>query len=96
MIEEQLWWVGESLGRLCFFCNIGPWCPKTVQLQGIWTPPEYRGRGLATAALSAICDRLLDDSPELSLYVNDFNEPAIALYRRLGFEVVSEFRTLLF
>lgn len=96
MIDENLWWVGESFGRLCFFCNIGPWCPKTAQLQGIWTPPEYRGRGLATSALGAICDRLLDDIPELSLYVNDFNAPAIALYRRIGFETAGEFRTLLF
>lgn len=96
MIGEELWWVGESFGRLCFFCNVGPWCPKTAQLQGIWTPPEYRGRGLATSALGAICDRLLEDLPELSLYVNDFNAPAIALYRRIGFETTSEFRTLLF
>jgi predicted GNAT family acetyltransferase len=51
---------------------------------------------LATAALSAICDRLLDDTPELSLYVNDFNARAIALYQRIGFEAVSEFQTLLF
>jgi uncharacterized protein len=96
MIEEGLWWVGESLGRLCFFCNVGPWCPKTAQLQGIWTPPEYRGRGLASAALAGICDQLLRQTPELSLYVNDFNVPAIALYRRIGFETVSEFQTLLF
>jgi GNAT superfamily N-acetyltransferase len=96
MIDENLWWVGESFGRLCFFCNVGPWCLKTAQLQGIWTPPGYRGRGLATSALGAICDRLLEDSPELSLYVNDFNGAAIALYRRIGFEVKSEFRTLLF
>jgi uncharacterized protein len=96
MIDEDLWWVGESLGRLCFFCNIGPWCAKTAQLQGIWTPPEYRGRGLATAALGAICEHLLEDVPELSLYVNDFNLPAIALYERIGFETVSEFSTLLF
>jgi RimJ/RimL family protein N-acetyltransferase len=96
MIDENLWWVGVSLGRLCFFCNIGPWCPKTAQLQGIWTPPEYRGRGLATSALGAICGHLLEDIPELSLYVNDFNAPAIALYRRIGFQTSAEFRTLLF
>jgi len=96
MIDENLWWVGESLGRLCFFCNVGPWCEKTAQLQGIWTPLEFRGRGIASSALAAICDRLLDDVPELSLYVNDFNANAIALYRRVGFETSSEFQTLLF
>lgn len=96
MIDRDLWWVGESEGRLCFFCNIGPWCRTTAQLQGIWTPPELRGQGLATAALGAICARLLEHSPTLSLYVNDFNAPAIALYERAGFETVGEFQTLLF
>jgi len=96
MIDRGLWWVGESLGRLCFFCNVGPWSPETAQLQGIWTPPELRGKGLATAALGAICDRLLELTPSLSLYVNDFNTKAIALYERVGFKTVSEFQTILF
>ena len=96
MIDRGLWWVGESLGRLCFYCNIGPWSTQTTQLQGIWTPPEMRGRGLAAASLAAICDRLLEGSPTLSLYVNDFNRPAIALYERVGFERVGAFQTLLF
>ncbi|HEY2473537.1 MAG TPA: GNAT family N-acetyltransferase [Candidatus Cybelea sp.] len=96
MIERKLWWVGLSGGRLCFYCHIGPWSKRTLQLQGIWTPPELRGRGLATASLAAICDRLLEASPTLSLYVNDFNEAAIALYRRAGFEHVGDFQTILF
>ncbi len=95
MIERKLWWVGSADGRLCFFCNIGPWSDRTAQLQGIWTPPSLRGRGLATASLAAICDRLLQLSPTLSLYVNDFNEDAIALYRRVGFEHVGDFQTIL-
>lgn len=96
MIERRLWWVGTADQRLCFFCNIGPWSNHTMQLQGIWSPPSMRGQGLATASLAAICDRLLETSPTLSLYVNDFNEAAIALYRRVGFEHVGEFQTLLF
>lgn len=96
MIEYKLWWVGVWNGRLCFFCNVGPWSEQTAQLQGIWTPPALRGRGLATAALGDICERLLRVSPTLSLYVNDFNEPAIALYRRVGFTHVGDFMTILF
>ena len=96
MIERKLWWVGLDDGKLCFLCNIGPWCERTVQLQGIWTPPALRGRGLATASLAAICDRLLEVSPTTSLYVNDFNEPALALYRRVGFQHVGDFQTILF
>jgi uncharacterized protein len=96
MIERGLWWVGVEGENLCFFCNIGPWSDRTLQLQGIWTPPALRGRGLATASLAAICDRLLEVSPTLSLYVNDFNSPALALYRRVGFEYAGDFQTLLF
>jgi uncharacterized protein len=96
MIQHNLWWVGVWNGSLCFFCNIGPWCEQTAQLQGIWTPPELRGQGLATASLAAIADILLDISPTLSLYVNDFNLDAIALYQRVGFEHVSDFQTMLF
>ncbi len=96
MIEHELWWVGTADERLCFFCNVGPWCDRTIQLQGIWTPPALRGKGLATASLAAVCDRLLEVSPTVSLYVNDFNERAVALYRRVGFEHVGDFQTLLF
>jgi predicted GNAT family acetyltransferase len=96
MIDRGLWWVGESLGRLCFFCNVGPWSPLTAQMQGIWTPPELRGKGLATQALAGICDKLFELTPTLSLYVNDFNEKGIALYERVGFKTVSEFQTILF
>lgn len=97
MIERDRWWVGEAEGRLCFFCSIGAWCRVTVQLQGVWTPPELRGRGLASASLAAICDALLDaPAPTLSLHVNDFNRAAIALYRRVGFEHVSDYQTILF
>lgn len=96
MIQRKLWWIGSTNGRLCFFCNVGPWCKQTIQLQGVWTPPELRGHGLAAASLAAICDRLLEVSPTLSLYVNDFNEAAISLYRRVGFEHVGDFQTMLF
>jgi hypothetical protein len=100
MIERGLWWVGEhtenTTTQLCFFCNIGPTSDHTAQLQGIWTPPHLRGRGLATAAFGAICRQLFSSVPTLSLYVNDFNHEAIRLYERLGFQTVSEFQTILF
>lgn len=96
MIARGLWWVGVAEDELCFFCNAGPNSESTLQLQGIWTPPALRGKGLASAALHALCDELLAAYPTLSLYVNDFNGPALALYDRIGFYRVGEFSTLLF
>jgi len=95
-VERGLWWVGESGGELCFFCNAGPRSEATLQLQGIWTPPEHRGKGRATAALAAIAEQLLNEHPTLSLYVNDFNAAALSLYARVGFYRVGEFSTILF
>jgi RimJ/RimL family protein N-acetyltransferase len=96
MIDRGLWWVGEYGGELCFFCNAGPRSDRTLQLQGIWTPEHLRRRGLATHALSGICAQLLREVPSLSLYVNDFNEPALRLYERVGFRRMGELSTLLF
>lgn len=96
MLDRGLWWVGEHDGELCFFCNAGPRSPYTLQLQGIWTPEHLRGRGLAASALSGICDELLGELPSLSLYVNGFNERALRLYARLGFQRAGEFATFLF
>ena len=96
MIERDLWWIGEDRAGPCFSLNVGPYSDQTIQLQGIYAPPARRGAGLATAALAGICRRLFDEAPTLSLFVNDFNAPALALYERTGFEEVGAFRSILF
>lgn len=95
MIERGLWWVGERRRELCFFCHEGPANQKTLQLQGIWTPPALRGRGLASASLFAITQALLERVPSISLYVNSDNDRGLRLYSRLGFKQVGEFSTIL-
>jgi uncharacterized protein len=95
-IEQQAWWVWIAAGNLRFQCNVGARTRHTAQIQGVWTPPAERHHGYATRALGAICHRLLENNATLSLYVNDFNTDAIALYERLGFVRIGEFSTLLF
>lgn len=95
-IALGLWWVWVVDGTLRFQCNLGPRSAATVQVQGVWTPPELRRHGYAYCALAAIARRLLATEATLSLYVNDFNRPAIALYERLGFTQVGTLATYLF
>jgi predicted GNAT family acetyltransferase len=90
------WWVYIDRGALKFQLNVGARSDATAQLQGVWTPPAFRKRGYAFNALGQIAQRLLSANPTLSLYVNDFNLDAIALYERLGFVCVGEMSTLLF
>ncbi len=95
-IELGLWWVWIDEGELRFQCNVGARTPVTAQLQGVWTPPAARGKGYATRGLAAVARRILEDTPTVSLYVNDFNAGAIAVYERVGFERVGELSTYLF
>lgn len=96
MIEREMWWIAIVDGWPSFFCHIGPYSSQTVQLQGVWTAPPARGRGIAKTALSKICATLLEEYPTVSLYVNDFNAAALALYRSLGFRQSGELCTYLF
>jgi len=66
-------------------------------VQGVWVHPDYRGRGLAAPGMAAVVDLARASiSPVVSLYVNDFNAPARATYRRAGFTEVGEFMSVLF
>jgi hypothetical protein len=69
----------------------------TAQVQGVWTAPEWRGRGLATAGIAAVVnDALRRVAPTVSLYVNDYNAPARRVYERCGLRRVGTFATVLF
>lgn len=83
-------------GRIAFKADIAAVTPHTCQIQGVWVRPDLRGRGLGTAAMSAVLVRALDLAPTASLYVNDFNAAARALYARLGMRPVAELSTVLF
>ncbi len=95
-IARGTWWVWIAGGELRFQLNVGPRTAATAQLQGVWTPPAQRGRGYASLALAAIAQRLFATETTLSLYVNDFNRAAIALYERVGFVRAGTFATYIF
>ncbi len=47
--------------------------------------------------MAAVVERCLAEiAPVVSLYVNDYNVPALATYHRVGFEQVGTFATILF
>jgi GNAT superfamily N-acetyltransferase len=53
----------------------------------VFTHPDFRGRGCATAATSAVLTELLARGiRDIVLNVNQKNETAIRIYERLGFE----------
>lgn len=81
---------------LCFRASVSAITDDAAQISGVYTPPELRGRGIATRALAELCSRLLRRSRRLCLFVNTFNDPALALYRRLGFTPRAPWRSAFF
>jgi predicted GNAT family acetyltransferase len=84
-------------GRVVFKAELAVVTRRTAQVQGVWVDPAWRGRGLAAAAMAAVVRDALDRvAPTVSLYVNDYNEPARRVYARCGFQPVGTFATVLF
>jgi len=84
-------------GRVVFKAEIGAVTPHACQIQGVWVHPELRGRGYAVAGMAAVVEASLACfAPVVTLYVNDFNHSARAVYRRVGFREVDTFMSVLF
>lgn len=84
-------------GRVVFKAEVGAVTPLACQIQGVWVHPDLRGRGHAAAGMASVVKHALDCfAPVVSLYVNDYNAPARAAYRKAGFEEVGTFMSVLF
>ncbi|MBO0840600.1 MAG: GNAT family N-acetyltransferase, partial [Sciscionella sp.] len=84
-------------GEVVFKAEIGALSTTAGQIQGVWVHPDRRGRGLGARGTAAVAGRLVHEYRRTaSLYVNSFNEPAIAAYRRVGFRQVGRYATVLF
>jgi uncharacterized protein len=84
-------------GQVVFKAEIGSVTPLACQVQGVWVRPELRGRGLAEAGMAAVvAEATRRFAPVVSLYVNDFNLPARAAYRRVGFTETATLASVLF
>uniref|UniRef100_UPI003415F747 GNAT family N-acetyltransferase n=1 Tax=Sphaerisporangium sp. NPDC088356 TaxID=3154871 RepID=UPI003415F747 len=84
-------------GQVVFKAEVGAVTPQVCQIQGVWVHPDRRGRGHAVAGMAAVVDQTLRHfAPTVTLYVNDFNVPARAAYRRVGFKEVDTFMSVLF
>jgi predicted GNAT family acetyltransferase len=82
-------------GRIVAKCEYSAVTPEAVQLMGVWTHPSYRRRGLSRELLREVCGHLSRRSKIVTLFVNDFNRPAVALYESLGFRHIGMNRALI-
>lgn len=86
-------------GHLFVWDDDGPvsmaaWTGKTpngVRVNFVYTPPELRGRGYASACVAALSQRLLDQgNAYCCLYTDLANPTSNAIYRRIGYHPVCD------
>ena len=88
--------VTDVNGRVIFKVDAGIVNLDAAQVQGVWLHPDYRGYGLAKPFFAAAAQILQRHYPHLSLYVNDYNARALAMYRGTGWEQIGQFSTIIF
>jgi predicted GNAT family acetyltransferase len=71
--------------------------PSTITVNYVYTPPEHRRRGYATALVAAQSQHLLDSGYRYCTLFTDLDNPTSnAIYMQIGYEPVCDFRVLEF
>jgi predicted GNAT family acetyltransferase len=95
LIERRRSIVRFDQGLIAAKCEFSAVSDDAVQLMGVWTHPQFRRRGLARVMLREVCGHLFRKGKNVTLFVNDFNLPAIGLYESIGFQRIGMNRALI-
>lgn len=85
-IRAGLLYVVRVRGRIVFTGSFTYLGPTGGGLGGIYTLPEFRGRGVAARATAGMARIALEAGPWITLHVAQDNAPAIRCYRNAGLE----------
>lgn len=86
----------EEEGRIVFKSDVASPAGTLCQIQGVWLDPALRGRHLAAPAMAGVVSLARTRHPNVTLYVNDYNTPALGTYAKVGFRRIGTFATVLY
>jgi uncharacterized protein len=82
-------------GTIVSKCEYSAVSPEAIQLMGVWTHPRHRRKGYSRELLREVCGHIFRAGKVVTLFVNDFNTPALTLYEALGFQRIGMNRALI-
>lgn len=89
-LRDRSTWVIDLEGRPACKLEVGSAGPAGALIEGVYTQPERRGRGLARHLVAAVSKRLLREFPRVGLHVGRNNTPALRAYLAAGFTEVED------
>lgn len=93
-IKKGRTFVIRAAEEIVFKADVGSDCSHGAQLEGVYTRPAWRGRGLATAGLGTIVQRLLARRARVTLHVYEQNQAAVRAYTKVGFQDAGRLRLI--
>jgi hypothetical protein len=88
-----------AAGEMAFWCDDGPRSlagysgrsPNGVRIGYVYTPPEWRGRGYATACVAALSQHALDHGAGFCCLYTDLSNPTSnGIYQRIGYTPICD------
>ncbi|HEY4009259.1 MAG TPA: GNAT family N-acetyltransferase [Acidobacteriaceae bacterium] len=85
-----------AAGFALFFTSYSTWRGHHgIRLEDLYVTPALRQRGIGKALLARLAQIAIDEGcPRLEWDVLEWNEPAIAVYHRLGAQMLTEWRIM--
>jgi GNAT superfamily N-acetyltransferase len=87
-------YAGQAVGFALFFHNYSTFLTKPgIYLEDLFVLPEYRQQGIGRELITKIAQIAVERGcGRLEWSVLDWNEPAIAFYRRIGATILDDWR----
>lgn len=89
-IESGGFWVWEQDGMVVSQTSVTAATPELHVISLVYTPPEERGRGYATALVAAAATAVLAGGGRCMLYTDLANVTANRIYQGLGFHQIGD------
>lgn len=84
----RIWW---DAGQPVSFAGYGGPTPNGIRIGPVYTPPELRGHGYASACVAALSQEMLDRGRKFCFLFTDLSNPTSNhVYQSIGYEPVSD------
>ncbi len=107
IVDGRAYMCRDEKGRAVFKCDLAVCGPEGALLEGVFTPKDLRGQGIATRAVWTLCKDLLSEDkaedgklvreavPFIALHVDEKNKAARRAYEKVGYQHACDFRLAL-